>query len=64
MGYRTDQIALTRAGLADRGFHDLLRDGPHTDAVRAAVVDGLGTHRQHMDAYLAELDCSARGSAR
>lgn len=34
---------LTLAGLAYRGFHDLLRGEPHTDAVRRALLDGLHT---------------------
>jgi len=34
---------LTLAGLAYRGFHDLLRDPAHADAVRAALLDGLHT---------------------
>jgi len=34
---------LTLAGLAYRGFHDLLRAGTHADAVRRALLDGLHT---------------------
>jgi hypothetical protein len=36
-----EQVALTLAGLAYRGFHDLLRGTVHTDLVRQALVDGL-----------------------
>ena len=36
-----EQVALTLAGLAYRGFHDVLRGADHTDRVRQAVVDGL-----------------------
>lgn len=36
-----EQVALTLAGLAYRGFHDLLRGTIHTDLVRQALVDGL-----------------------
>ena len=43
MPYTADQVMLTLAGLAYRGFHDLLRGGSHTDVVRAAVLDGLRT---------------------
>jgi hypothetical protein len=34
---------LTLAGLAYRGFHDLLRGTAHADAVRGALLDGLAT---------------------
>jgi len=40
---RTEQVLLTLAGLAYRGFHDLLRGAPHADAVRGALLDGLHT---------------------
>ena len=43
MPNRTEQVLLTLAGLAYRGFHDLLRGAPHADAVRAALLDGLHT---------------------
>lgn len=36
-----EQVALTLAGLAYRGFHDLLRGTVHADLVRQALVDGL-----------------------
>ena len=41
--YRTEQVLLTLAGLAYRGFHDLLVGAPHADAVRGALLDGLHT---------------------
>ena len=41
--YSTEQILLTLAGLAYRGFHDLLVGAPHTDTVRRALLDGLHT---------------------
>ncbi len=34
---------LTLAGLAYRGFHDLLRGPAHADVVRRALLDGLHT---------------------
>lgn len=40
---RTEQVLLTLAGLAYRGFRDLLRGAPHADAVRGALLDGLHT---------------------
>jgi hypothetical protein len=39
--YRTEQVLLTLAGLAYRGFHDLRRGALHADAVRRALLDGL-----------------------
>jgi hypothetical protein len=39
--YSTDQVLLTLAGLAYRGFHDLLHGAPHADAIRRALLDGL-----------------------
>jgi hypothetical protein len=41
--YRTEQVLLTLAGLAYRGFHELLGGAPHADAVRRALLDGLHT---------------------
>ena len=41
MPYSTEQVLLTLAGLAYRGFHDLLRGSPHADAIRGALLDGL-----------------------
>lgn len=43
MGVTGDQVMLTLAGLAYRGFHDLLRGKPHAEAVREALLDGLHT---------------------
>lgn len=43
MRHRPDQVMLTLAGLAYRGFHDLVRGVAHTDAVRQALLDGLHT---------------------
>lgn len=43
MPHSPEQVLLTLAGLAYRGFHDLLRGEPHTDAVRRALLDGLHT---------------------
>lgn len=43
MGFTGDQVMLTLAGLAYRGFHDLLRGKPHAEAVREALLDGLHT---------------------
>ena len=43
MGFTGDQVMLTLAGLAYRGFHDLLRGQPHAESVRAALLDGLHT---------------------
>jgi hypothetical protein len=40
---RTEQAMLTLAGLAYRGFLDLLRGPLHADAVRRALLDGLHT---------------------
>jgi hypothetical protein len=34
-----EQVLLTLAGLAYRGFHDLLRGAPHADAIRGALLD-------------------------
>jgi hypothetical protein len=39
--YSTEQVLLTLAGLAYRGFHDLLRGAPHADVIRGALLDGL-----------------------
>jgi hypothetical protein len=39
--YSTEQALLTLAGLAYRGFYDLLRGAPHADATRGALLDGL-----------------------
>lgn len=41
--HSSEQVLLTLAGLAYRGFHDLLRGAPHADAVRGALLDGLHT---------------------
>jgi hypothetical protein len=41
--HSTEQVMLTLAGLAYRGFQDLLRGPTHTEAVRRAVLDGLHT---------------------
>jgi hypothetical protein len=41
--HRTEQVLLTLAALAYRGFHDLLRGGCHADVVRRALLDGLNT---------------------
>jgi hypothetical protein len=38
---RSEQVLLTLAGLAYRGFHDFLRGASHPDAVRRALLDGL-----------------------
>ena len=43
MGFTGDQVMLTLAGLAYRGFHDLLRGKPHAESVREALLDGLHT---------------------
>ena len=43
MKHRTEQVMLTLAGLAYRGFLDLLRGPAHADAVRRALLDGLRT---------------------
>ncbi len=43
MPFTEDQVMLTLAGLAYRGFHDLLAGEPHADAVQRAVLDGLHT---------------------
>lgn len=43
MPFSPEQVALTLAGLAYRGFHDLLCGAVHTDVVRRALVDGLHT---------------------
>jgi hypothetical protein len=40
---RLDQVTLTLAGLAYRGFHDLLRGSAHTEVVRQALLNGLHT---------------------
>jgi len=40
---RLDQVTLTLAGLAYRGFHDLLHGAAHTEVVRQALLDGLHT---------------------
>lgn len=52
MPYRTEQILLTLAGLAYRGFHDLLHGTPHADAVGRAVLDGLHSLLPVKDAWL------------
>ena len=39
--YSTEQVLLTLAGLAYRGFHDLLRGASHADVIRGALLDGL-----------------------
>jgi len=43
MRFTGDQVLLTLAGLAYRGFHDLLRGTPHAESVREALLDGLHT---------------------
>lgn len=43
MPYRTEQVMLTLAGLAYRGFHDLLAGAEHAHRVRHALLDGLRT---------------------
>ena len=43
MVFTESQVMLTLAGLAYRGFHDLLHGGSHTDSVQRAVLDGLHT---------------------
>lgn len=43
MNFTGDQVMLTLAGLAYRGFHDLLRGKPHAESVREALLDGLHT---------------------
>ena len=40
---RPEQVTLILAGLAYRGFHDLLRGAAHIDLVRHGLVDGLRT---------------------
>ena len=42
---------LTLAGLAYRGFHDLLRGAAHADAVRRALLDGLASLAPVKDAW-------------
>jgi hypothetical protein len=41
--HSTEQVMLTLAGLAYRGFQDLLRGPTHADAVGRALLDGLRT---------------------
>jgi hypothetical protein len=36
-------VTLTLAGLAYRGFHDLLHGSAHIEVVRQALLDGLHT---------------------
>src|SRR5215470_15155227 len=43
MTLAADQLMLTLAGLAYRGFQDALPGEPHEVIVRRAVLDGLGT---------------------
>lgn len=43
MPFTERQVMLTLAGLAYRGFHDLLLGKPHADSVQRAVLDGLHT---------------------
>ena len=43
MAFTVDQVMLTLAGLAYRGFNDLLAGEPHADAVQRAVLGGLHT---------------------
>jgi hypothetical protein len=40
-GYSEEQVMLTLAGLAYRGFQDVLPGEPHQQVVRRAVLDGL-----------------------
>jgi hypothetical protein len=51
MGFTGDQVMLTLAGLAYRGFHDLLRGKPHAESVREALLDGLHTLRPVRDEW-------------
>ena len=41
MPHRAEQVTLTLAGLAYRGFLDLLRGSAHAEAVRRTLLDGL-----------------------
>ena len=43
MAFSDSQVMLTLAGLAYRGFHDLLHGKSHADSVQRAVLDGLHT---------------------
>jgi Lipase (class 3) len=43
VAHRTEQVMLTLAGLAYRGFHDLLAGAAHAHRVRYALLDGLRT---------------------
>jgi len=51
MPYSTDQVLLTLAGLAYRGFYDLLSGAAHGDAVQRALLDGLYTLPPVKDAW-------------
>jgi hypothetical protein len=43
MGFSSEQVMLTLAGLTYRGFHDPLPGEPHDVVVRGALLDGLAT---------------------
>ncbi len=43
MTFATDQVMLTLAGVAYRGFQDPLPDSPHDELVRLGVLGGLST---------------------